>query len=460
MLKRMFLMLMILLLSGSAALAEEQTGKVVKAAAAPERRSLERYASFEQSGTVWSVRSNQAQAALTQMGWGYVTYEGYACFGLELTGDSETGLTVPVLAFYYDGTQVLNARAASIAVNGTRYDFMLCREEITVGKATMERFTAPLNQQGLDMLRTMLTGEKVQVWLHGDFTFEMQIDPADTSYANTREELAARSLGALSDMLREFDSIKPYELWDLNEAWWTRMNGSQPQAAQMKIDTDATIVVSGITLKAPMYMLSRGAVNENVRALQKLLIAGGFMQGSADGVYGEGTVRAVTAVQRWHSLLPTGSADEVLIRLLSGEELSAPAEEGGQSEGFAHTAQGICEMSIRRYWFASAVESVGGDRRSVLDQDDTMLIYEGRIKNLSTADLDFYWQMSAAVRCGEYEYPCVLVCERNAGNSLTSSLPPLGQARLLIYAEIPETAVGMGEWKLEVKTGDHVFLFE
>ena len=87
----------------------------------------------------------------------------------------------------------------------------------------------------------------------------------------------------------------------------------------------------------------------------------------------------------------------------------------------------------------------------VTDQDDTFLIYEGTVKNLSADELDFYWQMKANVSFGGYEYPCVLVCERNGGRTLMSALPPLGEARLLIFAQVPDIAAEAGEWKLTIE---------
>ena len=123
-------------------------------------------------------------------------------------------------------------------------------------------------------------------------------------------------------------------------------------------------------------------------------------------------------------------------------------------------AEGLCELTVERSWVADAVESEGGERRAVSDKDDTLIIWEGTVKNLSTEELDFYWQLSAAAKLGEYEYDCVLVCERNEGASLTSALPPLGEARLLIYAEIPETVAGETAWTLEIEAEDTSFVIE
>lgn len=448
------LVLMVMLLSTGAQAME-------KASSMPDWDALERYLSFAEEGTVWTVRSNQTEAALAKMSAETAPYSGYACFGLELTGDTETGITAPVLAFYYAGSVKLNGEVASIAVNGTRYDLMLAGEEIALGKNKAERLTAPLNEEGLDMIREMLSAEEITVVLQGDVAFKMEPEKKET-YNSTREELSARSLDGLADMLREFETMGEYGLWDLNEVWWERTRGVKPmmQTAALPAE-DAEAEEQEIELEEPMYLLSRGDQGKDVKALQELLIEGGYLMGRADGGYGEGTVRAVRAAQTWFGLMPTGSADEKLIRLLQGDASLMDGEAVVSMEAVEmHVAEGLCELTVERSWVADAVESAGGDRRTASDKDDTLVIYEGTVKNISAEDLDFYWQMSAAVRCGEYEYPCVLVCERNEGASLVSALPPLAEARLLIYAEVPETVAGSMEWTLELQAGDASFTIE
>ena len=307
-----------------------------------------------------------------------------------------------------------------------------------------------------EMIRAMTQADKVCAALLGDVVIEVEALRKD-SYLNTRDELICRSLQALGGMLSEFESAAPYKLWDLNEAWWIRTFGMKPEMRTASVGMAET---GEIELKAPMYMLRTGDYGKNVRELQQLLIDNGYLQGRVDGIYGDNTVQAVRAAQRWLGLMPTGCADETLIVMLANGNIPGLIEEAQEADADIRIAEGLCELSMNRFWFADAVESTGGDRRSALDRDDTMIIYDGSIKNLSKSNLDFYWQISAVVRCGEYQYPCVVVCERNAGLSLSSSLPPLGAARLLVYAEIPETIAGQGEWTLEISAGENKFLFE
>lgn len=434
------------------------------ASAQPDWSRFERYASLEEEGAVWSVMSNEAAAALARMSAEIAPYSGYACFGLELTGDRDVGVVVPVLAVYYAGSQTLNGEVVSVAADGVRYDMIVYREEIELGRNKAEKLTAPLDAEGLDMIRAMLTAENVVVQLVGAQTFTMEPETKKT-YATAREELSARSMDALESMLNEFDALGSYELWDVNEDWWTRTHGMEPTfCATLLPDEEASESDEEelpVQLKAPMYALSRGSQGANVRALQKLLIEEGYMQGQADGGYGEGTVRAVRAAQQWMGLTPTGMADETLVRRLSGNVVLYGNEEtvASQETVEMYTAEGLCELTVSRFWFADAVESAGGDRRTVSDRDNTLIVYEGTVKNLSQDDLDFYWRLSAVVRYGEYEYPCALVCERNEGATLSSTLTPLGEARLLAYAEIPETIAGVGDWTLEIRAGESFFSF-
>lgn len=55
--------------------------------------------------------------------------------------------------------------------------------------------------------------------------------------------------------------------------------------------------------------LKKGDKGDAVKSLQKSLIALGYMSGKADGVYGEGTVKAVSAFQKGAGLPQTGVCD-------------------------------------------------------------------------------------------------------------------------------------------------------
>lgn len=456
MMKKWISLLLIMLLACSSAFALDNSAVEV------DWNALERYASFEETDAVWTVRSNQAEAALNRMGTEAVPYNGFACFGLELTGDRETGTVVPVLAFYYAGAEKLTGEVVSIAVNGKRYDLAVYSETIIRGKNEMERMTAPLDEDGLRLVDEMLNAEELTIALQGKKVFVMDPEKKE-KYSSSREELSARSLDALEDMLNEFRAMGEYGLWDINEIWWERVYGVKPamQATELPANEEEVADLP-VRLEEPMYIVSSGDQGQAVRDLQKLLNANGYLQGTIDGNYGAGVVQAVAAAQNYLGLMPTGSADETLIRMLSGLPMrrNSDGETGSMEADRLYSVDSVCEVSISRMWFADAVESSGGDRRAAADADNTLAIYEGTIKNLSREDLDFYWQVTAALEYGEYEYSCVLVCETNGGDSLSTSLLPLAEARLLVYAEIPKTVAGQGEWALNLTAGETVIEIE
>lgn len=69
--------------------------------------------------------------------------------------------------------------------------------------------------------------------------------------------------------------------------------------------------------------ITAGDKGDSVKALQTALAQLGYYAVNADGVFGEGTRRAVTAYQRANGLEPTGTADaSTLIRLYEGESVN------------------------------------------------------------------------------------------------------------------------------------------
>ena len=66
-------------------------------------------------------------------------------------------------------------------------------------------------------------------------------------------------------------------------------------------------------------ILRPGDTGDEVRKLQEKLIELEYMEGEADGIYGESTEAAVLRFQRSHSLLETGMADGVTRRILAAE---------------------------------------------------------------------------------------------------------------------------------------------
>ncbi|MBQ8954174.1 MAG: hypothetical protein IJ048_08665, partial [Clostridia bacterium] len=151
-----------------------------------------------------------------------------------------------------------------------------------------------------------------------------------------------------------------------------------------------------------------------------------------------------------------GIADRALINALTAgttAQTEAPETDALTPLG------GVCEARVSRCWFASAFASEKGDVRSAANADDTLFIAEGRVLNTGAEELTFYRQLSAALSYGEVTYPCTLVCETDAGARFDTSLLPLGEARLMIYAEIPARIAGNGEWTLTLAAGGETLVY-
>ncbi len=410
-------------------------------------KPLERYAAWQEADGMWRVYSNETAAALSQMSaeaGGSVAY-----FYLELSGERATGLIQPELVFCYAGTRALNADAVSLVIDQTRYDFRTSHETAALGRMTIEVMRVPLTAEGLGALRLLTGAQKVIVRLIGDGSYAFTPELRDT-YASTRAQIEGSSLKGFSAMLSELDAlgVEDYALWDLNAARWQRLYGFEPQMETCALGRESAD--AEISLKNDFEILCHEDNGQNVRLLQELLMKAGYMQGRADGSFGDGTDRAVRAARRYIGMMECGIADRALIDALSG---NAPAPAEVPVEAALTPIGGVCEARVNRCWFADAFTSEKGDVRAAGNADNTLFIAEGRVLNIVGEELTFYRQLSATLRCGDVSYPCVLVCETDAGARFDTFLLPLGEARMVVFAEIPARIAGTGDWTLSLSAG-------
>ena len=448
--KRMLSLLLALTLLFDVACAEE-----LRLAASPVNLTpLERYAAWTEEGSAWRVYSNETVAALNQLGGELGNSVGY--FYLALSGDRAEGVVQPELVFCYAGPRTLNADTACLVVDRTRYDFKTTHETAAIGRATVEIMRAPLDATGIRAMRQLYVAREVHVRLLGDYSYAFDPVERDT-YASTRQQVEASSLKGVSAMLTELDGlgIAGYDLWDLNAARWERLYGFRPQVETRALGREAAD--ASIALSNDFEMLAREDNGQAVRRLQELLMEKGYMQGRPDGSFGDGTDRAVRAARRYWGMMECGVADRALIDALSGGAAVEKAE--APETGALTPLGGVCEAGLSRCWFAGAFSSEKGDTRAAVNADDTLFIAEGRVLNTSSEELTFYRQLSAALSLGEVSYPCTLVCETDAGAQFDTALLPLGEARLMIYAEIPARIAGAGDWTLTLSAGGETLTY-
>ena len=443
-------MLCALMLLFGAACAES-----IELAASPvSLKPLERFASWTEEDNLWRVYSNETAAALNQLsaelGGASVGY-----FYLELSGDRAEGIIQPQLVFCYAGPRTLNADTASLVIDKARYDFKTTHETTTLGRLTVEIMRAPLDAAGIKAMRLLYVAREVHVRLLGDYSYAFTPELRDT-YATTRQQIEASSLKGVSAMLAELDGldIAHYSLWDLNAARWERLYGFRPQMERCALSGGAA--GESISLNNDFEMLAREDNSQAVRQLQELLIRSGYIQGRADGSFGDGTDRAVRAARRYWGMMECGIADRAFIDALTSG--TTTQTEAPQTDALTPLG-GVCEARVDRCWFAGAFASEKGDVRVASNADNTLFIAEGRVLNVSTEELTFYRLLTATLSLSEVSYPCTLVCETDGGARFDTSLLPLGEARLMIYAEIPDRVAGLDDWTLTLSAGDETLTY-
>lgn len=446
--KVMLLVLILTLLCGAV-----QAQAMPMAAQTADIKPLERYAAWTETEGEWRVYSNETAAALARMG---VETGNAAYFCMQLSGNRAEGLIQPELVVYYTGTNKPEADVVTIAADGKRYDFKVARTTERIGRNDVEVLRAALNEAGIAALRSTVSAEKVIVQLTGEkaYRFEPEVR---TTYNSTRQEIEALSFKGAGAMLDELDglNIAAYKLWDLNADRWERLYGFRPEMEETALIGE--VEGEEINMGNDLEMFSRGDNNRSVRAFQNLLIETGYLAGSVDGSFGDGTDRAVRAARRYYGMMENGLADRVLVAYLKGEKTVSGGEEAEKSE--MDVVDGLFAAAFDRCWFAGRVTSKGGAERSVSNADNTLFIAEGRMKNLSGEELTFYWQMSAVVKCGEIAFPATIVCEADAGSRFDSSLLPMAESRMFVYAEIPESIAGEGSWAVELTAGENVLTY-
>lgn len=416
-------------LTGAAAQAE-----ALDCAAQPvEIENFERYSSYQydEASGKWSVRANEADGLMDRL-WTYGESNAtpLCAFDIEVEGNALTGVWTPVLRFYYVDGRDIGARAVSVLVDGVRYDFAASSVETKYDGQNAEVVSAPLTKDALTAVKAMITGEKVAVRLIGDRIYTAELDRETT---NTRRRIEAAALDGLEAGLALLEElgIAEYGLWDLGAAMWEQEYGFSPAFQRCEVEQ----TLREVSVTDDFGMVIRNDQNKAAKAAQEILIESGFMSGSATSTFGENSTRATIRAQRYLGLIETGCMDAQLERAL---QTAAPEKSAAEVEWT--DLGGVAEVSLNRYWFADGVSAVNAPQsaQTVFNSDNVMLAADGLIRNISADELRLYTQLSARVIYGEMcAYEATVVCECSGGTALDVSLLPMGQARLIVYAEIP-----------------------
>ncbi|MBQ9251361.1 MAG: peptidoglycan-binding protein [Clostridia bacterium] len=156
-------------------------------------------------------------------------------------------------------------------------------------------------------------------------------------------------------------------------------SGSAAAAPAASTTTTATTATAGNAagglFGGDYTTLRQGATGSRVVALQKQLIALGYLKGNADGKYGKQTAQAVKAFQKANKLTADGLAGNKTLRALEmGDNTPAQSEDEGQTASSndpssTKRAQGPSGSKVKLlHWF--------NDIKPTLKSGQTLYIYE------------------------------------------------------------------------------------
>ena len=429
----------------------------------------------------WSVRSNQAYQALQLIERNAAGYaDSFVLFDLELTGNLYTGRVTPVLNVTYVGAKTILPTSVSFLVGRARYDYTVRAAEGQLGREHAEQIRVPLDQSGVNMLRRISQRGKVQLSLGGGAGKCSVTCEAKDSYKTPLDRVRGLSLEGLAPMLAELDNMgfSDYDLFDLNAAQWRSAGEYEGDYQSVTLPQNPSDTY--VDLKNYFQTLSPGASGQSVIRLQNRLMELGYLSTSAaSGTYAEGTAEAVRQAQKYYGLLQTGNADQKLVeRLFAPEqtpgeyapsvedEVPAQAVSGKVQAVLAqpYRVSGAGELALNRSWFAYAVCATGenglGAQRAASSKDHVLLVADGAFTNLSPSLANLYSAITAkAVYDGGYEYEAYAVCQVDGGERFDTSMLPLDQARLVIYAEIPAGLAGE-RFQLQIQLGDAELVYD
>lgn len=399
---------------------------------------FERYASFTMNEEgLWEAYNTDGVRMLAEAEAGSVKNSmnnGAVLLIPSVRGDAQRSYTQVVLHAYVFRYSPVNVQGISIVTGGVRYDIVTGGISQKVGIYACERIDIPLDETGLEMLKS-ISENGCSIYVYGSgkpFIAEVSADDGLT---------AVRSL--LAELPEEYSD--GYCLWNENAARWP-----DDRKLICSASIDGSDEYDAMLIKP--FDIMDVSVRENVKLLQGMLAERGFYAGQQDGKYGEGTRSAVIAAQRYYGLTQTGIPDRQLLECLAE---NTPAEEASYTAESVLTDYGVVQLSLDGYWFADCLTPVAGmhSGSDILPYSpgNTLLIADGMITNSHCEEVNLPIIMSAElVLDGKYRYPCTIRCEKTGTVYYSTSLIPLEQARLLIYAEVPAKATEIADRKLMI----------
>lgn len=412
-----------------------------------------------QSGK-WGVRTHQADALLDRFWNESSASQSFCVFHVEIEGNANTGVWMPVMRFYYaSSSKTVRATAVSLLVDGTRYDFAASTEMVQVGKRMAECTSVPLTCEGVEAIRALLKGRNVSVRLMGEEIFTTTLD---LNASSDRRQLEASSLSGIQAALNllEKAGMERYQLWDLSANAWEKEYGFAPAYQKNTVVKN----IGKSQTDDEFGMILPGTQSQAAQDARQVLTTMGFLSpvssSSSNRVFDDQASAAARRAQRYLGLIETGCMDAQLISALA----SGPRQNAQHHVEFS-MLEGTAGVVLSRYWFANGVSPAQNqaEARMANNRDHVLLAADGWIKNYSKNELRLFMQLNAQlIYENEYAFDATILCERDQGTALDMTMLPLDVARLVVYAEIPAHLAqdADADWRLEISTNDQRLEYE
>ena len=356
-----------------------------------------------------------------------------------LRGDDALGLTEPVLHVWITRNLPVGARGCFFVSEGLLWSVAQASETVEISGQTWEKFTIPLDRDGVDFLHRMArSGCVFGAFGEGGF-FQETLLPGATEGKSALEAEGLQAISSFLNLLSE-NYGETYGLWAENALRWP-----DNRPGQRFSQTEAAAETEEIRYLSDFALID-AADGPSVKALQRVLTENGFFVGKQDGKYAAQTMQAVCEAQRYWNLPETGAADRTLMSCLMG---NAPAEDfPRQEQGTDAIAQEGVELCLTGYRYAAPN-----------DGENLEWICTGEVENLSAneAFLPLIWSVQLRFG-GKYTYSCDFYCEKIPEN--TTALKPLERGKAVLRSEIPAAAAELPGQLILTGTGGEIWTLD
>ena len=375
-------------------------------------------------------------------------------FEMVLEGNTQTGVSYPVLKVLYTGRTAANPRALLITLDDTTCVFPLNAEARSGTR--VETGVCYLTGEALSFLSRLYESREASVCLLGDGQLIVEAKKRDGYYPSAAAEFAAESLRALS-LPGGAPDFTAYGLEDLARQAFAARHGNarMPELRQKGAS-------GSVTTDAGFGLIGAGAAQNAIRDTQALLAARGFLKNGTGKVINDDMRAAVLRAQKRYGLLETGYADARLLDILSGAAAEPVDADAAEAYAYTQTSE-KARFALNRWWTASGVDTTQtGSLKTAADADNVLILADGVIQNRSAEALSLSWDVSATCTYeGQWSFPANVYCEKNGGESFAGTLGILARARLVVACEVPAYLLEEGgAWTLTLNLGTESFAYE